>query len=257
MEQKKSLSIFRASTIGSEHIRLRKNNQDGILFGRAEIRNKECLFGVICDGCTEGLNNEVGAKLLSRFICGEIPLILSAKEPIEEVPNILFERCLDYLGSIAATTIVGTYENFASFVKECLLCTILGFLIYEEKVLIFNAGDGIIVINDSIRRIEMGNKPPYISYNLLNKQELEDLNKVPQSFEASITSLETIEKLAICSDGFREEFVSQLFGHDKEISLQRALNKLSFFKSAFTDDCSVIVVEQKKHFSREKGGEEI
>lgn len=244
MGAQKRIQINLASVTGRNHLRIKKNNQDGVMSRSAREEGKEYFFGVICDGCSQGSSNEVGAKLLSSFICTELPLLLSSGVPAEEIPNVLFTRCIGYLRGIAGQTVTGPPETLTAFVANYLLCTVLGFLVWDKRGLIFSAGDGLIITPEFTERINQENKPHYLGYHLINRQLLKNQGaSLPGEFQVRELELGESWKLAVCSDGFEEEVAEKLWGHKNSLSLQRELNKLSYFENRFSDDCSVIVAE--------------
>ena len=73
--------IYSAKVLGREHLLTRKNCQDSFVFDFFTINDKEYVFGVICDGCSEGSNSETGATLLSNYLVSQIPVILKSSHP--------------------------------------------------------------------------------------------------------------------------------------------------------------------------------
>lgn len=244
--------IRRGSVIGREHIRLGRNNQDGVQSGEIEIGGKKYLFGTICDGCSAGTHNEVGANLLATYICSEIPMILLMGAPIQDVPQALFMRCVGYLRGIASQTVVGDPLRMIDFVKNYLLCTVIGFVINDDHCIVFSAGDGIVVLNNEITTIDQQNKPMYLAYQLVDRAYLDfQGGELPQSFDVTKVETVNIQRLAVCSDGIVPQAIDSLWGHKNSLSLQRKLRVLARRKIPFDDDCSAIVLEQIE--AEEKG----
>jgi len=52
------------------------------------------------------------------------------------------------------------------------MCTVIGFIINFDKVVIFNAEDGIIIHNDTYLDIDQKNEPNYMVYHVLNPRYL-------------------------------------------------------------------------------------
>ena len=237
--------VVSASVVGREHIRLWMNNQDGIAKGKVEINGKEHLYAVVTDGCSEGLHSEVGAKLLARFIVGEIPVILFCGTTLEELPKALFMRCIGYLRGIAAQTVIGDQQEMVSFIKNYLLCTVVGFVMDDESCVVFHAGDGVIVVNDTVCRINQDNKPRYLAYHLVDRRYLvQQSASQPEGFEAFYFSLKTLDRLVIATDGLDEKALPSLNGFGKDIQLLRELKGLSRNAGCFSDDCSLVIAER-------------
>jgi len=244
MSEARTFKIFQGSVIGREHTRLWRNNQDGLRTGSTKIAGKLYHFGIVCDGCSGGENNEVGAKLVSAYLCSEIPMMLMAGSSIGDIPDALFNRCVGYLRSIASLTIIGDPRQSIQFIKDHLLCTILGFIMDDEIVVIFSAGDGTIIVDDAITRIDQDNRPSYPAYSLIDRQFINlQGGELPTSFETTFIYLDDIKKFAICSDGVTDAAVPYLWGHNNPLGLQRKLKNIARGSESFGDDCTVIAVE--------------
>lgn len=237
--------IRSGSVIGREHTRLWINNQDGKNHGSITIEGKNYYFGFISDGCSAGENNEVGSRLIVAYLASEVRMMLAMGTKIESIPDSLFDRCIGYLRSIASLTCIGDPMQILEFIKHHLLCTVIGFIMDDEKLVIFSAGDGVIVINDSVTKIDQNNTPRYLAYHLVDRQflRLQD-GELPRTFVTTIHDLEAVKKFAICSDGITEGAISHLWGHEHLLGVQRRLKVLVNQKTEpFADDCTVIAVE--------------
>ena len=253
-DTKVKFKVHTGTIIGSEHQRRQVNNQDGFSVGEAEIRNKYYWWGVVCDGCSMGRQSEVGAVLLSNYLCEEVPYLLSSGSTIPEIPDQLFIAGLGYLRSLAAHTAMSGFRKQLEFIEHHLLCTVIGFVINDEKCLLFNAGDGVFIVNNNIHRIKQDNKPLYMAYHLLDKSILDLSEPIPFKFETSIMLVSALERIAVCSDGIEDGIVDQLWGHDHPFGLQRRLRVLRLQKKAvFSDDCTVVALE-KIHSEGEEYG---
>lgn len=244
MNSVKDFRIRAGSIVGSEHQRRQVNNQDGYATGRMD----DYLWGVVCDGCSAGLHNEVGAILLSRYLCREIPYLISSGSTVHEAPDQLFIAGLGYLRSLASHTAMGGIQERLDFVKHHLQCTVIGFVMDEESCVIFNAGDGVIVVNDKVERIDQGNLPLYMAYHLLHKDMLKGLDEpLPLKFTTRTYAVPELNRFAVCSDGIQEAIIDQIWAHDAPLGLVRRLRVLRLNKKViFSDDCTVIVVERIK-----------
>ena len=155
----------RSGTVpGYSHTRKKKNNQDSCVTNEVMIAGKEYIFGVVADGCTgaPGSKTEVGSILVTQFIVSEISLILLTGAKLEDLPQILFSRCIGFFRSIAGSTVMGNPEVMWGFIRKNLLCTIFGFVMDDKRLIIFNAGDGMTIINDEIKIINQNDVPNYI-----------------------------------------------------------------------------------------------
>jgi hypothetical protein len=240
------LRLHVATIPGSEHVRLGKNNQDSFELGKLKFNQKDYLFGVVCDGCSAGKRSEAGAHLMACFICSEIPMIISAGVPLNEIAQALFIRCIGFLSAISAQTNMGTPGARAEFVRDYLFCTIMGFVMDEERVIFFSAGDGMFIVNDEITSINQDNTPAYLGYHLVDRSFLTTSNSMaPTQFLVSAYEMKDVSRFAICTDGMLPEAIEKLWGHyNDDLGVQRALKVLSRRKLIFSDDCTVITVEK-------------
>lgn len=246
MESKKKFRVRAASIIGAEHQRRQANNQDGYATGEIIYQNNYYLWGIICDGCSAGLHNEVGAVLLANYLCQEIPYLISSGSTIQDIPDQLFIAGLGYLRSLASHTTMGDYQTRINFVRNHLLCTVIGFIMDEQDCIFFNAGDGVFITNDEIKRIDQKNMPLYMAYHLLHKSLLKDFDEqLLLKFTTYEFKANELNHFAVCSDGIEENIINQIWGHGHVLGLQRKLRVLKLHKEAiFSDDCTVITIER-------------
>ena len=238
-------AIHEGSVIGREHIRLWKNNQDGEKTGSVTVGEKTYYFGFVSDGCSGGANNEVGSRLIVSYLISEVSMMIAMGAKLETIPDQLFNRAVGYFRSIASLTCVGDPRQIVDFIKHHLLCTVIGFIMNDEDLIIFSAGDGIIVVNDKVTQIDQNNTPKYLAYHLLDRQylKLQD-GELPQTFETEVYDVKAVNKFAICSDGITEGAISHLWGHKHPLGVERRLKVLVNQKiEPFFDDCTAIVVE--------------
>lgn len=239
--------ILEGSIIGREHVRLWKNNQDSVRLGETKLRQQTYYYGVICDGSFSGAYSETGANLLSSFIVNEIPLILKAESDLNKVPQFLFHRCVGYLWSIAGQTIVGDYYKTISFIKEHLLCTVIGFIMDEQNGVIFSAGDGVIIINDEITVIDQDNMPMYLAYQLIDRAYLKlPGGQLPENFVTQAIIMANVKRLAIGSDGLTKEAAEVIWQKPDSLTLNRRLKVFTSRETPLFDDCTVITMERQE-----------
>jgi hypothetical protein len=233
----KEFQVRTASIIGRDHTFRQANCQDAYAFRESA----EHIFGLVSDGCGEGAHSEVGAKLLSKFILEEISLLLAGGVSIKEIPPALFLRCIRFLKRVAWQTV---FENLTEFVRDYLLCTVLGFVMDENQGIIFAAGDGLIIINEEIITRDEKNKPNYLGYHLVDRRFLEKADQLPEKFDTYEFDVESLSHLAIATDGFEPELIRDIWNHKHPRGLQRKFNVWSREKH-FSDDATMIVVERR------------
>jgi|SRR3989344_2829615 len=241
------------SVMGYEHARLGINNQDAHMAGEVTLAGRRYVYGAVLDGCTgkkRQSRNEVGAVLLSAFLGSEIPFLLSAGTPLPALPDILYQRCLGYFGQIVRSTMVGGAEQMWNFVQKHLLCTVIGFIVDAEHLVVFHAGDGAILVNSDALILDQGNRPKYLAYHLVSRDILGAAAKLlPASFETEVYETGPMERFAVCTDGFVEPFAAGrlapdgIWEYEPEArgGLQWWLN-LRHGEGLFEDDCAIVAL---------------
>lgn len=151
------------STIGREHLRVGKNNQDASCWHITE----RGVIAVVCDGCGSSAHSEVGAKLGARLLVEILQRALVRDLPLESetMGQMLQQALLARLRHVAETLGGDRVQT----VHDYLLFTIAGVVITPTLTSIFTLGDGVVAINDQV--IQLGpfanNAPPYLAYGLL------------------------------------------------------------------------------------------
>jgi hypothetical protein len=244
------------SVAGFTHKRKGQNNQDSFVLEPYNIGGVPYLFGAVFDGCTagkEGSRNEVGANLLSEFFRFEVALLLSANTPIVDVPSVLYQRMLGYMGSIVRSTVTGTPGAMWDFVRRHMLSTVLGFIVDSTTLVVFRAGDGVVIKDDSVTLIDENDKPHYPAYHLIDRRMLEKPDALPSTFDVMVTPLRDIARFAVTTDGLAKEVtkdpsfaIDGIWTYEKsaKAGLQWWLNK-SANEHRFSDDCTIVAFERE------------
>lgn len=242
------------SVTGYKHLAKGINNQD-YLFARAmTIHGTDYIFGAVLDGCTNlhkgnriYSKSEVGSVLLGDFLESEIPIILAANASLQDLPGVLFHRCVGYLGSLARMTVAGSPEMMWDFISRRLLTTVIGFAMNNETTTIFTAGDGMFIVNDEVTSIEQGKTPDYLAYQLWDRRRLPKDYELAEGFDVHTYQTAGVHRLAFSTDGLRlvwlenPEIIEEIWSHIPQApaGLQWWLNGLSE-DGAFADDTTII-----------------
>ena len=243
--------VREGSVPGSAHRRKHRNNQDAHVVHEVRIGDETYLFGAVFDGCTgeKGSRTEVGAVLLSEFFRSEIPLLLSAHTSIEDLPHVLYHRSVAYLGAIARTTTAGDLAATWNFVSKHLLCTVVGFIADSETLVVFSAGDGVILVNDQCHIIDQDDKPAYLGLNLVDRRMIPENVVLQSSFDLTAFHLYNVDRFAVCTDGLSREMradpsfvIDGIWGYEptSKAGLQWWLNKCLNDERRFSDDCAIV-----------------
>jgi len=196
------------SVLGSAHAMTgkpgAKNNQDAYHW----THGRNCSFAVVCDGCSNGANSEVGAQLTSRILTKIV--ISLADEILDANPHALlgadssfWKRVEEFMINdiLTITRMMGT--SVSQTINDFWLCTIVGALITPYSTYIVAVGDGTYAVNDEIYHLkpEEGNSPTYFAYQItgttltITNPEILHL-RVHNAFDT-----ESVERILLASDG--------------------------------------------------------
>lgn len=240
-------SLRGGKILGREHARAGRNCQDGYAGGSFWALGGKYWAGVVSDGCSEGKESEIAGILLPKFVISECSRLLNFEVPLSQIPLALYPQVVKFLESIASYF----PEYGVRFVADCLLATILGFVVNEKEGMIFWAGDGNIIVNDEVIRINYNDRSPYIGYHL-RASELEDYGQYPRTFNTRYLKMEEVKKLAVASDGFSENLLLRMVkeANQGDLGLQLWMNFINGPRNShpergqFFDDAAVNLLER-------------
>ena len=251
----------KGSIIGTEHRRIGINNQDFVAMNLFSANGVPFISGVVCDGCTVASapresRNEVGAALLGNYVLAELELLVRGAVPLSEVPTSLYHRSISYLSTIARSSVTGDAWKSWKFIERHLLTTVIGFVASPDTLVVFRAGDGVIVVNDEVEVVDEQGAPRYLAYHLVDRRILQEHAPqlvLPQGFSTAEFPLASISRFAIATDGLANEGTPKqvspvdlvgIFNHEKEApaGLQWHLNLRSREGRGFKDDCSAVAL---------------
>jgi hypothetical protein len=212
------------SIIGTDHVRLHKNNQDAhVQIYRPEGEGKgEVLVGVVCDGCGDPTSphSEVGAKVGARMLAR---LLVDLAEPGGDHLGGVRVLALNHLKRIAIDCMSGyDLEQEArgrEVLKEHFLFTTVGYVIDPTWATFFSIGDGTLFVNG--QRTEIGpfpdNMPPYLTYSLMGSTLLSNQPELLQFKVHQLLRTRELESFLIGSDGAEdiEERQTELIPNQK------------------------------------------
>ncbi len=128
------------SSIGTSHIQSGKNCEDAISYKIINHNDSEIMLCIVSDGAGSAKYAEQGSQLVT-------------KESIEYLSKILLEGRI-----INTVTILALAEHLYDQLKEKAInnevhinefsCTYLGCILYSDRSILFQIGDGIIVQSD-------------------------------------------------------------------------------------------------------------
>lgn len=220
--------------IGSHHVEYGNNCQDfgnideeafilSPLHGNKTIKSE---VKIVCDGCSEGTDTEVGAKTFIHLM----------KQSAYNI-KIVFNKLIDIFG------------QSVDFKKNFLTFTILYSIEDEESFNVYNCGDGFCILLNKQGEIEFvkfdcGEFPEYYVYNYIDAKYLKKYSEGVQLHESKF-SKDEYQKVGVASDGIRfvfeqsEEFqdkFKQLLINNKTGAMKRFIN---MNKQVFKDDITI------------------
>ncbi len=197
------LLCYGASVPGQKHIQTMRNNQDGYTI----MRSNDFVIGVVCDGCTttKGYShNEVGARLFPAIIAKCI--LQRAIDNEEEILGVRFwdmvsQDIISKIGAIAQMIPGKTSDT----IKEYLLFTIVGFVVWKDTVIVFHCGDGWYILNNQNISLSDPQRTvqSYIGYNLASIDDTSLLLSSKIQVAKSLP-LSQVEHLVVASDGIAD-----------------------------------------------------
>ena len=246
-----SFILNKAVRLGRNHGIVSKNCQDAIGVFDGEQNGNRLLYGIICDGCSEGASSEVGANLAKNFLVREIFDQLVKGTSLYDLPEILYWNLIANLRSVVDNIRFRTPADRIDFIKNNLLFTVVGFVVTPKETLIFITGDGLYIANDLIVHVDANDEALYPGYHLVDRSALlaPPTTVLPTNFDYEVYQTPLLFRIAIGSDAWKQEqeLLYQIWGlgrKDKS-ELQRKINRWSDKEHRFKDDVSLITVEME------------
>lgn len=243
--------LAQATIIGRNHRLMNQNCQDFAITGSPKPGYE---YGIVLDGCgskfretaaanhitkaiTHPSQNEVGARIIGQFASQWLEKHLLGQKSLTSLASKLqaaTERFFEeFLESMDCTK---PLERFR-FTHTNLLATIVGFATTPTEGCFFWAGDGYLGQNGQISPLDYDNHPPYLAYNTL-KDERRNIDRIRlESCLFPMTNETTW--LAVATDGWQPEQLSQLERPQSSLALQRWVNVQARQRGRFEDDGAI------------------
>lgn len=247
-----------ASVPGREHVRLSRNNQDGVC---ARVAGGVAVM-VVTDGCGSGGSSEVGARLGAWFLAERIPALVREVG----VGHELAERAADGLAQWLRTTVEPLAQggSLAPVIAEQWLFTFLCAVMDESRALVFGVGDGVWSADGVGKVLDPGveNAPDYLAYRLvpgsLESAPKEALSAPKWAAEVGALArgrpvvhfLGAASRLAVATDGLAGQApLLERLGDDPRVwgnpvGLQRQLNVISSKDRSLHDDTTIALMKR-------------
>lgn len=239
----KDFRLLSAQVIGQNHWFYHRNCQDAVARHQADDR----LVAFVADGCSEGRHSEVGAQLTVLSLLNATHSLLDRGVPVSELPDLLYQHLLfSQIRQLQAVGFSRHHPAGAGYVRDYLLATALGLVLTPTAGLILAAGDGLIAINDQVIIRDENDTPAYPAYHLIDPRQLTcSPSQLPTTFSAIPLAPESLEKVALATDGFQPELLADVWEIPTTLALQRQLQVWGFRQKKFGDDTTIVVLHRQ------------
>ena len=191
---------------------------------------------VVCDGCSEGRNSEVGAKLFCHLIVERYKNIKTRGKMYIKIPAMIIS-VMDELINIVGDD-PQTIKDYLSFT-----------VILAHGNTVYYCGDGYIIkkMDETImfQKLDCGEYPQYLAYNYIDSNSMK---KYKDGVDIQKVELNEFDNIGVASDGIRfiadredgdplkEEFKNLILS-GKDIKMRLFFNRNS---KIFQDDFSIV-----------------
>lgn len=253
------LKAFKTATgtiIGRDHAAKRMNNQDGY----AVRQYDDCLVMAVCDGCSSGAYNEVGARWAAQWLArnagSHLPPGLSNAEQIDGFIFRVSNRLSFELGHLLYRMTGESCDISPEIVRDFALFTMLVCVMTEYHTVIFGIGDGCYRVEEvytpktltlegeaigpvssiRCRDIDSGpsNTPNYIGYRLLSREHRERCGITPESLEPVVYycgPTERVKGVLLGTDGAVDIDKSYLYSNKVTTTTLQLMQDEKFYKN--------------------------
>lgn len=226
-----------ATVIGREHVRLGRNNQDGVF----ACTRGETTVAVVTDGCSSQPFSEVGARLGARALATMTASL--GHMPLSELPALAMDHLTAWLDRLTHSVEV---DDATSVLEQYGLFTVLCAVQRAGDAVVFGSGDGAVFVDGQLTRLDSGedNAPAYVGYRLTGK-----------SVPARVHHLGGARRIALATDGLDglltkapdalRLLLDEPHVWTNPLHLQRRLNVLHE-QERFTDDTTLAVLDTRE-----------
>ncbi len=219
-----------ASVVGRDHVVLGRSAQDALAAGATG----DAAWGVVCDGCGEGAQSEVGAGLAAAFLGAELERRIGSGAPPAEVPEPAIRALVALLADVTSAVAAGDRGRAERFVRDHLLATVVGFCARGDDGVVFACGDGAFTIDGAVTVIDEDGRPSYPAYAVLSA--------AAAPFVVRAFSVRPGARIAVATDGFDPALVPDAFGRPRH-ALRRWMNLMAR-AGHFRDDATIVTAER-------------
>lgn len=222
--------MYGATHVGRDHVRVGRNNQDGVFVSRDVV--------VVTDGCGSQPHSEVGAQLGARFL-GEWlqKAVVDSTLPVRAVDAVTH-----WLSLMTTWPPLPDGERVGvrgQLLETHFLFTFLAAVRSGDEVLVFGMGDGRVLVDNRSLVLDAGddNAPDYCAYRVFSSSPSSPVTHFHGA--ASRVALMTDGLSSLPSDAVNELCSEGL--HRNPLTLQRRLNVLAS-RERLHDDATIAVL---------------
>lgn len=190
--------IAGGTIIGKDHLLVGKNNQDAFHFSI----NDDAVIAVVCDGCGEGKNSEVGARVGAKLITKTIAQATD-RLPGREDSAQFWERIRQDVLAQLRVLANAMDKSLSQVILDYFLFTVVGVIINPKNLVTFSLGDGLIIVNEEA--VPLGpfpnNEPPYLTYGITGSSITDKNPELLQFKINSIINTDDVQSILIGTDG--------------------------------------------------------
>ncbi|MBL8922250.1 MAG: protein phosphatase 2C domain-containing protein [Myxococcaceae bacterium] len=226
-----------ASLIGREHVRLGRNNQDGVFVAT----RGETTVAVVADGCSSQPFSEVGARLGARSLA--VMTAALGHVALAEVPGVAFDHLTAWLDRLVTAVEV---DDATAVLEQYGLFTVLCAVQRGADAVVFGSGDGAVFVDGQVTRLDSGedNAPAYVGYRLNGKPIAPRVHHLGPATRIALATDGVDGWLSRAPDGLRL-LLDEPHVWTNPAHLQRRLNVLNETER-FTDDTTLAVLDTRE-----------
>lgn len=226
-----------ATVIGREHVRLGRNNQDGVVVAT----RGETTVAVVADGCSSQPFSEVGARLGARSLA----VMTAALEHVAlaDLPAVAFDHLTAWLERLVKAVEV---DDATAVLEQYGLFTVLCAAQRGGEAVVFGSGDGAVFVDGQLTRLDSGeaNAPAYVGYRLNGKHIAPRVHHLGPARRLALATDGLDGWLDRAPDGLRL-LLDEPHVWTNPAHLQRRLNVLNE-QERFTDDTTLAAFDTRE-----------
>lgn len=200
------------------------------------------ILKVVCDGCSEGVHSEIGAKLFCKMLIEKYRRFYEMGKKYINVPELITTVMDELVNMIGKTPQdIKDYLSFTILVMEKIPDTVYSYVYHcGDGYILYDAGDGV-----QFKKLDCGEYPMYLAYNYIPGDMMKQYK---DGVLISTYESESYKNVGVASDGIRfvverddgdplkEEFKT-ILNSGKDMKMKLFFNRN---ENIFQDDFSIV-----------------